>query len=76
MSPPTAAHRAQGRAPRRSLSEHDCIELIDGIRHLVRAPIVLVRDRLNTHVSHAMRNLIDTRDWITVFILPAYAPES
>jgi putative transposase len=73
-------HRLQLRTghqgERRSLSEHDCIELIDGIHHLVRAPIVLVRDRLNTHVSHAMRNLIDTRDWITVFILPAYAPES
>ncbi|MFJ9846549.1 transposase, partial [Kitasatospora sp. NPDC101155] len=25
--------------------------------------------------SHAMRDLIDARDWLTVFILPAYAPE-
>jgi hypothetical protein len=60
---------------RRSLSEHDYIDLIDGVHQLVRAPIVLVWDRLNTHVSHAMRNLIDARDWLTVFILPAYAPE-
>jgi putative transposase len=36
---------------------------------------VLVWDRLNTHVSHAMRDLIAARDWLTVFILPAYAPE-
>ncbi|MET8957781.1 transposase [Streptomyces sp. NPDC004533] len=60
---------------RRSLSEHDYIGLIDGMHQLVKAPIVLVWDRLNTHVSHAMRDLIDARDWLTVFALPAYAPE-
>ncbi|MEU9617305.1 transposase [Streptomyces sp. NPDC048209] len=60
---------------RRSLSERDYIGLIDGIHQLVKAPIVLVWDRLNTHVSHAMRDLISARDWLTVFILPAYAPE-
>ncbi|MFB7669469.1 transposase [Kitasatospora sp. NPDC056138] len=60
---------------RRSLSEHDYIGLIDGIHQLVKAPIVLVWDRLNTHVSHAMRDLINVRDWLTVFVLPAYAPE-
>ncbi|MFJ2189735.1 transposase [Kitasatospora sp. NPDC087861] len=60
---------------RRSLSERDYIGLIDGIHQLVRAPIVLVWDRLNTHVSHAMRDLISARGWLTVFILPAYAPE-
>ncbi|MFF2546532.1 transposase [Kitasatospora sp. NPDC058063] len=36
---------------------------------------MLVRDRLNTHVSHAVRDLISARDWLTVLILPAYAPE-
>jgi transposase len=45
------------------------------MHELVKAPLVLVWDRLNTHVSHAMRDLINTRDWLTVFILPAYAPE-
>ncbi|MFF2548721.1 transposase [Kitasatospora sp. NPDC058063] len=60
---------------RRSLSEHDYIGLIDGIHQLVKAPIVLVWDRLNTHDSHAMRDLIDARDWLTVFVLPAYVPE-
>ncbi|MEU6974307.1 transposase [Kitasatospora aureofaciens] len=60
---------------RRSLSERDYIGLIDGIHQLVKAPILLVWDRLNTHVSHAMRDLINARDWLTVFILPAYAPE-
>ncbi|GAB2710878.1 hypothetical protein GCM10010442_33500 [Kitasatospora kifunensis] len=60
---------------RRSLSEHDYIELIDGVHQLVKAPIMLVWDRLNTHVSHSMRDLINARNWLTVFILPAYAPE-
>ncbi|WP_405605327.1 transposase [Streptomyces sp. NBC_01410] len=60
---------------RRSLSERDYIALIDGIHQLVKAPIVLVWDRLNTHVSHAMRGLIGAREWLTVFILPAYTPE-
>ncbi|GHI10263.1 DDE endonuclease [Streptomyces cellostaticus] len=60
---------------RRSLSEHDCISLVDGIHQLVRAPVVLVWDRLNTRVSQAMRDLINARDWLTVFVLPACAPE-
>ncbi|GAA0346049.1 transposase [Streptomyces blastmyceticus] len=59
---------------RRSLSEHDCVALIDGIHQLVKAPIALVRDRLNTHVSHAMRDLISARDWLMVFILPIHDP--
>ena len=36
---------------------------------------MLVWDRLSTHISHAMRDLISARDWLTVFILPASAPE-
>jgi hypothetical protein len=41
----------------------------------LKAPIVLVWDRLNTHVSHAMRELIAEREWLTVFLLPAYSPD-
>jgi transposase len=36
---------------------------------------VLVWDGLNTHTSRAMRELIAARDWLTVFRLPAYAPD-
>lgn len=60
---------------RRSLSEIDYIHLIDGAHQLLRAPIILVWDRLNTHVSAAMKKMIDARPWLTVFLLPAYAPE-
>lgn len=63
------------RNERRSLSENDYIHLIDSAHHLVRAPIVLVWDRLGTHTSKAMQRLVDARPWLTVFLLPAYAPE-
>lgn len=36
---------------------------------------MLVWDRLNTHVPHAMRELITEREWLTVFLLPAYSPD-
>ncbi|MEV6535784.1 transposase [Streptomyces sp. NPDC051639] len=67
-------HR-DGKNERRSMGEHDYIRLLDGVHQLVKAPIVLVWDRLNTHVSRAMRKMIDERDWLTVFLLPAYSPE-
>ncbi|MER6434731.1 transposase [Streptomyces sp900105245] len=64
-----------GKGKRRSMSERDFIALIDGTHHLVKAPIVLVWDRLNTHVSRRMRGLIEERAWLTVFLLPAYSPD-
>ncbi|MFJ8364637.1 transposase [Streptomyces sp. NPDC093984] len=64
-----------GKGKRRSMGERDFIALIDGVHQLVKAPIVLVWDRLNTHVSHAMSELIAERDWLTVFLLPAYSPD-
>ncbi|MFH8507795.1 IS630 family transposase [Streptomyces flaveolus] len=67
-------HRA-GSSARRSMGERDFIALVDGVHQLVKAPIVLVWDRLNTHVSHAMRELTAEREWLTVFLLPAYSPD-
>ncbi|MDX3130591.1 IS630 family transposase [Streptomyces europaeiscabiei] len=67
-------HRA-GKGKRRSMGERDFIALIDGVHQLVKAPIVLVWDRLNTHLSRAMRELIAEREWLTVFLLPAYSPD-
>lgn len=64
-----------GKGKRRSMGERDFIALIDGTHQLVKAPIVLVWDRLNTHVSHAMHELIAEREWLTVFLLPAYSPD-
>ncbi|MFI5670975.1 transposase [Streptomyces sp. NPDC051704] len=64
-----------GKGKHRSMGERDFIALIEGAHQLVKAPIVLVWERLNTHVSHAMRELIAQRDWLTVFLLPAYSPD-
>ncbi|MGA6160009.1 transposase [Stenotrophomonas sp. NPDC087984] len=41
----------------------------------MKAPIVLVWDRLNTHVSKTMQELVAEREWLTVFLLPAYSPD-
>lgn len=63
-----------GKGARPSTGEQDFIALIDGIRQLVGAPIVLVRDRLNTHVSRRTRELVAERAWLTVFLLPGCPP--
>ncbi|MFS0691482.1 transposase [Streptomyces nitrosporeus] len=67
--------RPAGEGTRRSMGERDFIALVGGVHQLVMAPIMLVRDRLNTHVPHAIRELIAERDWLTVFLLPAYSPD-
>lgn len=59
---------------RRSMGERDLIALIGGIHQLLKPPIVLVWDRLNSHDSHAMSELIAERGWLAVFLLPAYPP--
>lgn len=57
------------------MGERDFIALVDGVHQLVKAPVVLVWDRLNTHVSHAMREQTAERAWLTVFPLPACSPD-
>lgn len=37
------------------------MQLVDGVHQLLKAPIVLVWDRLNTHVSKAMQQLVAAR---------------
>lgn len=68
-------HRGR-KGERRSLSEADYAALITAAHHRLHAPIVLIWDNLNTHVSAVMRAFIDAHhDWLTVIQLPAYAPE-
>jgi putative transposase len=70
----TRLHR--GRAGERgSFSEEDYIAFLDQAHQRLQAPIVLIWDNLNTHVSRRMRALIATRAWLTVIRLPAYAPD-
>ena len=60
---------------RKGFTETDYARFLDGAHQQLGGPVVLVWDGLNTHTSRAMRELIAARDWLTVFQLPAYAPE-
>ena len=70
----TLTHRGR-KGEKSSFTEADYIALLDTAHQRLNAPIVLVWDNLNTHVSKAMSDFIDGRDWLTVIRLPAYAPD-
>jgi transposase len=64
------------RRERKGFTERDYIAAIRAAHHQLKAPIVLVWDNLNIHTSQEMRAFVDAHaDWLTVFQLPAYAPE-
>ena len=61
---------------RRSMSEADYASLITAAHTQLHAPMILVWDNLNTHISAAMRAFIEAHpDWLTEARLPAYAPD-
>jgi putative transposase len=64
-----------GRTTRKGFTEAGYAQLLDAAHQQLGGPIVLVWDNLNTHTSRAMRELIAARLWLTVYQLPAYAPE-
>lgn len=70
----TIVHRNR-KGERRSFSERDYIGLLDAAHQQLDAPIVVIWDTLNAHVSAAMRELVAARDWLHVIRLPAYAPD-
>jgi transposase len=58
------------------MSEEDYAGLITAAHHELKAPVILIWDRLNTHVSAVMRAFIHSHQgWLTEVRLPAYAPE-
>ena len=68
-------HRGR-KGERRSMSEADYAGLITAAHQQLQAPVILIWDRLNTHVSAVMRAFIQAHpDWLTEVRLPAYAPE-
>ena len=68
-------HRGR-KGERRSMSEADYAVLATATHQQLHAPMVLIWDNLNTHVSTAMRAMLQAhRDWLTVVRLPAYAPD-
>lgn len=60
---------------RRSFAATDYIALLDGAHQHLKAPIVLIWDNLNVHLSTEMRALVTGRHWLHVIQLPAYAPD-
>lgn len=67
-------HRGR-KGERRSFAETDYAALLDAAHQQLGGPIVVIWDNLNTHISAAMRGLIDARNWLHVIRLPAYAPD-
>ena len=68
-------HRGR-KGERRSMSEADYAHLVTAAHHQLHAPMILVWDNLNTHLSAAMRAFIEAHpDWLTQTRLPAYAPD-
>ncbi|MBQ0896699.1 transposase [Micromonospora sp. U56] len=65
-----------GRAGERgSFSKDGYIAFLDQTHQRLQAPIVLIWDNVNTHVSRRMYALIAGRSWLTVIRLPTYAPD-
>jgi putative transposase len=71
----THLDRGSGKHRRKGFTETDYARLLDAAHQQLHGPIVLVRHNLPTHVGRAMRQLIAARSWLTVYQLPAYAPE-
>lgn len=67
-------HRSR-KGERRSFAATDYAALLDAAHQYLKAPIVLIWDNLNVHVSTTMRKLARSRDWLHVVQLPAYSPE-
>jgi putative transposase len=68
-------HRARRGDKRKGFTEQDYARFLDAAHQQLGGPLVLVWDNLNTHTSRAMAELITARLWLTVYQLPAYAPE-
>jgi putative transposase len=71
----TRTGRKHAASQRKGFTETDYAHLLDAAHQQLGGPLVVVWDNLNTHLSHAMNELITARDWLTVYQLPPYAPE-
>jgi transposase len=70
-----AGHRLRP-GTRRAMSEADYAALIAAAHRYLNAPVIVIWDNLNTHLSRKMRAFTTGHpDWLTVIQLPAYAPE-
>jgi len=74
---PARGDKAPGQPCRglRTFTEADYIRLLCAVHAQLRAPLILIWDNLNSHISATMRQFVDDHDWLTVVRLPAYARE-
>ena len=69
-------HHSGRRGEKKGFRERDFAALLDAARRQLGGKIVLVWDNSTQHVDARMRELLTKRKaWLTVFRLPAYAPE-
>ena len=71
----THVDRGSDKHRHKGFTERDYARLLETAHQELGGAITLVWDNLPTHISRAMRQLIAARSWLTVFQLPAYAPE-
>jgi transposase len=58
------------------MSEADYAALITATHRNLNAPVIVIWDNLNTHLSRKMQAFTTGHpDWLTVIQLPAYAPD-
>jgi transposase len=67
--------RRHGKDQRKGFTETGYAQLLDAARQQLAGPVVVVWDNLNSHVSATMAELIEAREWLTVYQLPPYAHE-
>ncbi|WP_432825686.1 transposase [Dactylosporangium sp. CA-092794] len=67
-------YRGRKREPK-GLGEADYMRLLTAVHAQLRAPLIVVWDNINHHVSAVMRAFVQAHDWLTVVQLPAYTPE-
>ncbi|GAA2737978.1 transposase [Actinocorallia aurantiaca] len=68
-------HPVHKSAQRRSFAWSDYRDLLTAAHHQLNGPIVLVWDNLNVHRDKRLKAFVDASAWLTVFYLPAYAPD-
>lgn len=60
---------------RKSFSWRDYRDLLIAAHQQLGGPIVLVWDNLNVHKAAGLREFAASRDWLTIYYLPPYAPD-
>ncbi|WP_442810144.1 transposase [Streptomyces sp. NBC_01197] len=56
-------------------SMRDYRDLLISAHQQLDGPIVLIWDNLNVHKAAGLREFAETRDWLTIYYLPPYAPD-